>query len=457
MRSSTSKVLHEVLGKPILGRILETIESLSIERIHIIIGHQAEQIRDFVLKVQLQTPSDIHLQEQQLGTGHAVLQAEDALAKFEGTILVLAGDTPLLSKETLASLMDKHQHENADVSLLTVKVPIPKGYGRIVRSKKGEIEGIVEEKDATEQQKALNEINPGVYCFQWPLIKKGLHALKNNNKQGEYYLTDVIAWAVAKGLRLSSFELEDWREVVGVNSRTDLAIANNLMNERHLRKLSLESGVTIIDPATTWIAPEVNIEQDTVVLPGCWLIGNITIGSNCKIGPNTVMEGEVYVGSRSHIVQSHLEDCQIGNSCRIGPYAHLRPGSVISDEVKIGNFVEVKKSFIGLKTSVGHLSYIGDATIGNHVNIGAGTITANYDHYTKQKSRTTIEDGASTGSNAVIVAPVTLGKEAAVAAGTVVTKDVPAEALAVRRGHQEVVEGWAARQKRKIPKDGNST
>jgi bifunctional UDP-N-acetylglucosamine pyrophosphorylase/glucosamine-1-phosphate N-acetyltransferase len=451
MRSAISKVLHEVLGQPILGRILHTIENLSLDRIHIIVGHQSEQIKEYVGQVQLQTPTAIHLQEEQLGTGHAVLQAEEALAKFEGTILVLAGDTPLLSKETLAALMNKHRDDKADVSLLTVRVPIPKGYGRIVRSKKGVIEAIVEEKDATDQQKALNEINPGVYCFQWPLIKKGLHALKNDNKQGEYYLTDVIGWAVEKGLKLSSFELEDWREVVGVNSRTDLAIANSLMNERHLCKLSLESGVTIIDPTTTWIAPEVTIEQDTVILPGCWLMGNITIGSACKIGPNTVMEGEVHIGSRSHIVQSHLEDCQIGNACRIGPYAHLRPGSVISDEVKIGNFVEVKKSFIGLKTSVGHLSYIGDATIGNHVNIGAGTITANYDHYTKQKARTIIEDGASTGSNAVLVAPVTLGREAAVAAGTVITKDVPAESLAVRRASQETVDGWAARKKRKTP------
>jgi bifunctional UDP-N-acetylglucosamine pyrophosphorylase/glucosamine-1-phosphate N-acetyltransferase len=449
MRSEKPKVLHDILGKTILWRVLDTLDQLDLEHIHVVIGHGAQAVRAYLDDCSWHTPISIHLQEPQLGTGHAVLQVEEALKGFDGTLLVTYGDTPLLTGETLTKLLDVHLSEKADVSLITTVVEDPKGYGRILRSAKGAIVGIVENKDASSEQKQIKEINPGIYCLRFPRVLSGLRNLSNKNEQGEYYLTDLVGWAVENKMKLAGLGVPDWQELAGINSRVDLADAGRILNQRNLSKLALESGVTVVDPASTWIAPEVKIEQDSLILPNCWLVGDITIGRACTIGPGATIKGLVDIGSGSQIVHSHLEDCQVGNDCRIGPFAHLRAGTVLSDEVRVGNFVEVKKSFLGLAAKASHLSYIGDTTIGNDANIGAGTIVANYDHITKVKSRTTIGDRASTGSNSVIVAPVSLGDGCFVAAGTVVTKNVPPGALAVGRAPQVHKEGWCESRKRK--------
>jgi len=449
MRSSMPKVLHEVMGQPILKRLLSTVDELELDHIHVVVGHRAEQIRTYLGSMTFHTAISLHLQEPQAGTGHAVRQVESSLDEFEGTLLVVPADAPMLSSSTLSALINGHESDKADLTLLTTVIEDPKNYGRVVRANDGAVCAIIEHKDATREQRKIKEIGTSIYCFRYPLISPGLASLTKSNQQGEYYLTDLVGWAVENKHKVFSVEAPDWREVVGINSRIDLAEASRLMKDQHLNRLSIEEGVTVVDPNTTWIAPEVKIGQDTTVLPGCWLVGNISIGTNCVIGPQSVIQGDVHIGSGSEVVQSRLIDCQVGNKCRIGPFAHLRPGTVISDNAKIGNFVEVKKSFVGLGSNVSHLSYIGDATVGNGANIGAGTIIANYDHITREKKRTTIGDGAATGSNSVLVAPVNLGDEAVVAAGTVVTKDVPPGALAVRRTAQENIEGWTDKRKRK--------
>jgi bifunctional UDP-N-acetylglucosamine pyrophosphorylase/glucosamine-1-phosphate N-acetyltransferase len=449
MRSSKAKVLHEVLGQPLLFRVLRTLDKLDLSHIHLVVGHQADQIRARLTELTLHTPLTVHLQEPQMGTGHAVMQVEPALKGFKGTLLVVPADAPMLTHETLSALLAHHDLVKADATLLTTKVDDPKSYGRIVRASDGAVRAIVEHKDANREQRKIKEVGTSIYCFKYPLISAGLSSLNKNNRQGEYYLTDLISWAVGLNQKVDSVEAPDWREVIGVNSRLELSEASRLMRDRYLRQLSVEVGVTIVDPVSTWIAPEVTIGQDTVIFPGCWLVGNISIGTDCLIGPQTVIGGSVHIGYGCEVSQSRLVECQVGNRCRIGPFAHLRPGTVISDNAKIGNFVEVKKSFVGLDTNVSHLSYIGDATLGNNTNIGAGTIIANYDHFTKVKKRTTVGNGVATGSNSVLVAPITLGDESMIAAGTVVTKNVPAGALAVGRSAQENIDGWVDKRKRK--------
>jgi bifunctional UDP-N-acetylglucosamine pyrophosphorylase/glucosamine-1-phosphate N-acetyltransferase len=449
MRSEKPKVLHDILGQAILWRVIDTLDRLDLEHIHVVIGHGAKEVRTYLSACSWKTPTSIHVQEQQLGTGHAVLQVEKALADFDGNILVVYGDTPLLTVKTLEGLLDEHVNQKADLSLITTIVPDPKGYGRILRSPKGPITGIVENKDASLEEKQIKEINPGMYCLRFPQVLPGLHGLSNKNEQGEYYLTDLVSWAVGQNKKLASYVGEDWQELAGINSRVDLAEAAQILNRRTLNQLALESGVTIVDPASTWISPEVKIGQDTLILPNCWIIGDITIGRSGVVGPGTTIKGTVDVGSGTHIIHSHVEDCRVGDNCRVGPFANLRAGTVLSDEVRIGNFVEVKQSFLGLGAKASHLSYLGDTTVGNDANIGAGTIVANYDHITKLKARTSIGDRASTGSNSVIVAPVSLGDGCFVAAGTVVTKNVPPGALAVGRAQQVHKEGWCESRKRK--------
>jgi bifunctional UDP-N-acetylglucosamine pyrophosphorylase/glucosamine-1-phosphate N-acetyltransferase len=449
MKSSRAKVLHEVLGKPILGWILDAVHALDVEKVHVVVGHQAEQVEKYIATTQTDRPCSTHLQSPQLGTGHALQQVVPDLGDFQGTLLVTVGDTPLLSAATLKELVDRHHEEKATVSLLTAKVDDPKKYGRIVRDKDGHVERIVEDKDCTEAQRSINEVNPAIYCFEWPAIAKGLESLKNDNNQKEYYLTDLIYWARNNNKTTGSSVVKDWREVIGINNRVDLVEAISLMRDRVVSHLALESGVTIVDPQSTWISPDVQIGEDTTVLPGCYLIGKVSIGRECIIGPHTVTNGTVNVGDRTVVAQSLIVNTDIGSDCTVGPYAHLREYASVADNCRIGNFVEIKKTNIASKTNVSHLSYVGDADLGSNVNIGAGTITANYDHMTGAKSRTIIKDGASTGSNSVLVAPITVAEEASVAAGTVATKDVPAGALAVARVRQENKEGWAQRKKPK--------
>jgi bifunctional UDP-N-acetylglucosamine pyrophosphorylase/glucosamine-1-phosphate N-acetyltransferase len=447
MKSSKPKVLHDVLGKTVLGRVLDAVDELNIDHVHVVVGHEADQVRAFLEANPPKTPLSVHLQEPQHGTGHALQQVVPSLEGFAGTLLVSVADTPLLQGSTLAALVDGHVEHKSIVTLLTTEVDDAKSYGRILRDKTGSVIAIIEDKDASEEQKKIREINPAIYCFEWPICKTGLFTLKNDNRQKEYYLTDMVAWAHQEKHQTSGIKSTDWREVAGINSRLELAEATRLLRDMCIHKLALDSGVTIVDPASTWVSPEVSIGQDSMVLPGCHLTGHVEIGPNCIVGPHTVMKGPVVVGANSSVIQSHVSNSKIGADCKVGPFAHLRDGNEVGDHVRIGNFVEIKKSSIGNKTNVSHLSYVGDASVGNNANLGAGTITANYNHATKKKNRTTIGDGASTGSNSVLVAPITLGDKATVAAGTVATRDVPAGALAVGRARQENKEGWNDRNK----------
>ncbi len=450
MKSALPKVLHPVLGREILARILDALDHLNPEHIHIVTGHGADQVNAFLTKFPPRTPWSTHLQEPQLGTGHALTQVSPSLDSFTGTLLVVPADSPLLSANTLTTFVQQHSNESCTLTLLSTMVDDPRNYGRILRGSSGAVQAIVEDKDASDEQRKIREINTAIYCLEWPALKPGLSDLKNDNKQGEYYLTDLVAWSAAREMKLGATIAADADEVAGINSRIELAESTRMMRDHTNRRLALESGVTIIDPQSTWIAPEVRIGRDTTVLPGCYLIGDIDIGENCIIGPNTQITGRCTIGSRTTIIQSHITSSDIGSDTRIGPFAHIRDHAEISDKCRIGNFVEVKKSQIGASTNISHLSYIGDASLGSSVNIGAGTITANYDRISGKKSRTIIGDGSSTGSNSVLVAPVVIGTDSMVAAATVVTRDVPDGALAVGRARQENKDKWVISRRERL-------
>lgn len=408
MKSETPKVLHKIFDKTLLGYVLDSVKSFSNEAF-VIVGHKAEVVTEFVnknysfAKTVLQTP--------QLGTGHAVSMVCPQLENFDGLVLILCGDTPLVREKTLKKFVDEHIASGADLSVMSTIFENPANYGRIIRCANGALEKIVEEKDATDAEKAVKEINAGIYCLNWAKIKPAFSQLTSSNAQGEYYLTDIIEWANRQGLSVKASVLEDSDEIYGINSRENLAIATRLMNQRKLHEL-MANGVTIVDPASTWISQDTEIGADTIVFPGTYIEG-----SNNKIGKN----------------------------CKIGPFAHLRGDVEIADNVKIGNFVEVKKSKIGEHTNACHLTYIGDSELGANINIGAGTITANYNPLTKVKSKTVLKDNVKIGSNTVLVAPVTVEEGANVGAGSVITKNVPARALALTRGVLKVIEGWVKR------------
>ena len=405
MKSDLSKVLHKIFDKTMLGYVLDAAEGTGyVDKSYVIVGHQAEAVTDFVncnyksAKTVLQAP--------QLGTGHAVSMVCSEIEDFDGEVIILCGDTPLIQAETLKKFIEEHRAKNSDLTVMSAIFDDPTNYGRIVRQG-DKLSSIVEEKDATESQKAIKEINAGIYCVNWGKVKDAFSELKSDNAQGEYYLTDIISWGVEKGLNVNAHILDNNEEIFGINSKVHLAQASKMLNRRTVQR-HLENGVTIVDPETAWISTETEIGSDTVIYPN------------------------VYISGVN----------KIGKSCSIGPFAHVRGGCEIEDGVKIGNFVEVKKSKIGKKSSAGHLSYIGDSELGSEVNIGAGTITANYNHFTKVKSNTIIKDGASIGSNSVLVAPVEIGEKANVGAGTVLTKDVLSKALALSRAPLKILKNW---------------
>ena len=449
MKSGMAKVLHRVLGKTILARVLDAVHGAGVEKAHLVLGHGKDQIEAHLQSSPPEVSYETHLQEPQLGTGHALMQVVDSLAGsgFSGNLIVTVGDAPLLRAETLRALVETHEEENALITVLSTIVDDPKSYGRVVRSKDGKVKAIVEAKDASDEEKKICEVNSAIYCFKWPEAEAGLRQLKNDNVQKEYYLTDLIGWAAAGAGNLSCVVAEHWWEVAGINSRLELAEVTRHLRDHTVRKLALESGVTVVDPESVWIAPEAEIGRDTVVYPGCEITGPVKIGSECQIGPGVTLRGRVELGDRCTVLHSVVLDSILGDDCRVGPFAHVREGNDLAEGVRVGNFVELKKTTVGKKTNVSHLSYVGDAVLGSGANIGAGTITANYDHITKRKCNTTIGDGASTGSNSVLVAPVTVGDGAVVGAGSVITKDVPAGALAVSRAKQVQKEGWADKRK----------
>lgn len=407
MKSETPKVLHKIMDKTLLGYVLDNVKNIVTESF-VIVGHHAEEVEKFV-KENYASAKTV-LQSPQLGTGHAVSMVCPQLENYAGQVIILCGDTPLIKEETLKKFVEYHNSVNSDITVMSTIFENPTNYGRIIREKDNSLKCIVEEKDATTEQKAVKEVNAGIYCLNWDKIKLAFSQLKSNNAQGEYYLTDIIEWGKTQNLNVNAYILEDNAEIYGINSRINLAHATKMMNERKLQAL-MENGVTIVDPSCTWISDDTEIGQDTIIYPSTYLEGKNKIGKNCKIGP----------------------------------FAHFRGSVEVADNVKIGNFVEVKKSKIDSNTNAGHLSYIGDSELGSHVNIGAGTITANFNPLTNTKSKTVLKDNVKIGSNSVLVAPVTIEEGANVAAGTVITKDVQPWSLAITRAPLKVIEGWVKR------------
>lgn len=430
LKSTKPKVLHKVFDKPILAWVLDSLADVDLEEIIVVCGYKADEIKDFLHAYPVSTV----LQREQLGTGHAVSMARELLADYEGTVLVLNGDSPLIKPETINDLIQFHQENVLDLTFLTCNLDRPGGYGRVIR-KGNSIVAIKEERDCSEAEKAIKEVNAGMYCFEWNSIVKGLDTLKSDNAQEEYYLTDLVAWSYSQGFSISTVELQNPYEVIGVNTREDLALVSKLQNEAHLHHL-MQNGVTIIDPSNTMISPEVDIGRDTVIFPGTYIQRKVTIGTNCRVGPNTSIFGPAEVGNDCVLLQSHLTRSCIADDSFVGPFAHIRDGSDIGSGVKIGSFVEVKNSTIGDYSSAAHLAYLGDAKIKTRVNIGAGTVIANYDHRTGEKHSCILHANASTGANSVLVAPLEVGESSTIAAGSVITEDVPADTLAIARPRQ---------------------
>lgn len=427
MKSKLYKVLHPVCGKPMVQHVVDQVTKLRIQDLVTVIGHGAEMV-----KAGLGDQSQYVLQEQQLGTAHAVMQANKILAGKEGVTIVVCGDTPLIRAETMESLFKHHEELKAKATILTAKIDDPTGYGRIIRNENGLVEKIVEHKDATDAEREINEINTGTYCFDNFALFEALKNVSNNNVQGEYYLPDVIEILKKQGEVVSAFQTEEFKETLGVNDRVALAEAERIMRER-TNELHMRNGVTIINPANTYIGADVEIGQDTVIYPGTMIKGKTVIGLGCEIGPNSEIDSSV-IGEETVVRQSVVHKSSVGAHVNIGPFAHIRPDSDISDDVKIGNFVEIKKAIFGKGSKASHLSYIGDAEVGSNVNIGCGSITVNYDG--KNKFLTKIEDDVFIGCNSNLVAPVTVGKGSYVAAGSTITKDVPGDALSIARSQQ---------------------
>jgi len=442
MKSAFPKVMHKIMGKALIERVLNSVLKIdNLFEIIVIAGYQSELVTEFLHTKYHNSIIKTVLQEQQLGTGHAVFQAHDLLKNFKGTVIVLCGDTPLLTAKTLRDFVKYHKNSGSSLTAMSAIFDDPTNYGRIARDKNGCIKKIVEEKDANPQEKEIKEINAGVYCMEWEKIAPAFFELTTNNKQGEYYLTDIVASSVNKGLKTDVFILENKNEIFGINSRQHLAEAANILNKLTLENL-MDRGVTFISPENTFVSPETEIGQDSIVYPGCMIEGANIFGENCILGPNTFIGGNVKTGNNVEIIQSKVSNAFIGENSTIGPFAHIRDRVEINSNVRIGNFVEIKKSNINSSTNVSHLSYIGDCEVGGNVNIGAGTITANYNPLTKKKNKTIIEDNVKIGSNSVLVAPVTVKNSANIAAGSVITKEVPEFALGLARIKQTNIENW---------------
>ena len=439
MNSQLPKVLHPILKKPMLRYVLEAAQKMEPEKIVLVLGHDSELVKEAVSDYSVETV----IQEPQLGTGHAVLCCEDAFQGFSGDILILSADVPAISFFSLCEFTDSHAKNGADLSLMSTLVEDPGGYGRVLRNADGEVLRVVEDKDATADEKKENEINAGIYCVNSSFLWESLGGLDSENSQGEYYLPGIVDLCVSRKRRLLAFTLADPKEVSGVNSREQLGEAEKTIRQA-INRRHMENGVTIEDPETTYISDSVSIGRDTTVCPNTYIYGETSIGDGCRIGPSVYIE-DSRVGDNVEIrFSSYLTGCEVENGVVMGPFCHLRPEARIKDGAKIGNFVEIKKSEIGVGSKVPHLSYVGDADIGDGVNIGAGTITCNYDGVNKH--RTVVEDRAFIGSDTMLVAPIRVGKEATTAAGSTITKDVSPGALAIERAGQKEITGWAERK-----------
>jgi bifunctional UDP-N-acetylglucosamine pyrophosphorylase / glucosamine-1-phosphate N-acetyltransferase len=448
MKSDMVKVLHPLMGLPILSYSIDVaLNGVKAEKTIVVVGHQADQIQDRFKDARIR----FALQKEQLGTGHAVLQAAPLLEGFTGTVLILCGDVPLVKAETLAAFVDHFREKNAVFSVLTAVVEDPHGYGRMIRDPEGWVEKIVEEKDATPEERKIQEINTGIYCVKASFLIEGLKGIGKENAQGEYYFTDLVGIARRKGMRCSALPVKDPVEVMGINTRIDLAKAQEVLRQKKIRELML-AGVTVLDPKAAYVDQKVEVGKDTTLWPNCTLQGATKIGEGCVIEPNVKISDSIIGNGVVILANCIITQSRIDDGATVGPFAHLRPLAEVKSKAKIGNFVELKKSVVGKGSKVNHLTYIGDTTIGEQVNVGAGTITCNYDG--RLKHPTTIGDRVFVGSNVELVAPVKIGSDATIGAGTTVTKDVPEGALAISRVKQKNLKGWRKKTASRHEKEG---
>lgn len=438
MKSKLPKVLHKAGGKPMLQHVIDAAKGAGAKRSIAVVGFQAEMVR-----AAISADTEIVVQAEQLGTGHAVLQAAEALKDETGTVMVLCGDTPLLTADMLRSFWEAHCKSGAKATVLTAVMPDATGYGRVIRSADGMLQKIVEHKDATEAERKIREVNSGIYCFDKEALFSALAEVECHNAQGEYYLPDVLDILGSRGEKIAACAVDDYESTLGVNSRVQLAQAEKILRVRKNNEL-MEQGVTLMDSATTYIDAEVVVGSDTVIYPGTWLEGRTVIGNGCEIGPNCRLT-DVKVGDNAVVSFTYAHECELEQGVTVGPYVHIRPNTVLKKQVHVGNFVEVKNSNIGEGTKLPHLSYIGDCDMGSQVNMGCGAITVNYDGMIKH--RTVVGDNAFIGCNTNLVAPVTVGDGAYVGAGSTVTKEVPPGCLAVARARQKNISDWADKRK----------
>lgn len=430
MKSKVPKVLHKVLDKTMVDYVIDASQEAGAEDICVVVGHQSKMVKSMI-----GPRVKFALQKEQLGTGHAVMQAGDFIN--EGNILVLCGDTPLITAETIKKLNELHNEENNDATVVSMLVNDPTGYGRIVRAD-NEFSKIVEQKDATDEQASIREVNTGVYIFKGEALKAAFEKLTNNNSQGEYYLTDTLEIIKKNGGKVDVMVADDSDEFIGANSKLQLSQATETMKKR-INEYHMLNGVTIMDPTSTYIGKDVKIEPDTIIYPGCMIEGKTEIGTDCLIGPNCRIQSSV-IHNCVTIQSSFLIQAEVDNYTTVGPFAYLRPNSKIGEHVRIGDFVEIKNSTIDDGTKVSHLTYVGDSDVGKCVNFGCGTVTVNYDG--KNKFRCKIGDNVFIGCNTNLVAPVEIGDNAYTAAGSTITKDVPSNSLAIARSRQDNKEGW---------------
>jgi len=440
MKSQLPKVLHGIGGLTLIERVIRTAAGLMPASITLVVGHGADEVRQSLIR---RPALQFVTQEQQLGTGHALLQTRQVLEGKSGTVVLLSGDAPLLTVDTLKSLLETHHEANAAATVITANFPKPFGYGRVVRTK-GSISKIVEERDASPTQKAITEINSGIYAFDLAPLFAALDSIGTANKQGEYYLPDLVGIYRKQKKTVTTYTVARADEIRGINSRTELAEVSTMVRQQKNEEL-MAAGVTLIDPATTYVDADVVVGADTVIYPCVFLEGSTKIGAACEIHSGTRIVNST-IGDRV-CVRNHtvVTDSTVESGAFLGPFAHIRPGSQVGEDAHIGNFVELKKTTMGQGAKANHLAYLGDATIGTKTNVGAGTITCNYDG--EKKHQTVIGNGVFVGSNSTLVAPVTLADGSYIAAGSAVTTDVPAGALAIGRSRQENKDGWVAKRK----------
>lgn len=437
MKSEQPKVLHKVCGKALVEWVCDAVREAGIDSCIAVVGHKAEQVMAYMGE-----RVEYVLQKEQLGTGHAVMQAESFLKERQGYVIILNGDAPLIRANTIRRALESHKESDHAATIITVELEDPSGYGRIVRDVHGNVSKIVEQKDASHEEKAIKEVNAGLYCFTVTNLLDALSKISNRNAQGEYYLTDTIEVLIHQQLKVGTLKIDDPTELFGINSKVQLSQAESFMRQRILQK-HMENGVTLIDPFNTYIHSGVEIGRDTVIYPGCVIEGNTVIHNGCVIGPNSRIVN-CTIESNVEIQYSVLLDSYVSQDAHIGPFAYLRPGSKIGREVKIGDFVEVKNSVVGDNTKVSHLTYIGDAQIGKNVNMGCGSVIVNYDGHKKHK--TIIGDNAFVGCNVNLVSPVVIHENAFIAAGSTITDEVPKDSLAIARQRQTIKKDWVKKR-----------